>query len=108
MPKFIALKSFTYNGKALVPGQVFDREGARWDERLLEKRYVYRFEGQEKSLVKCADCGREFESQSVCDSHMYMHIPEPKVAPIQKLEDLHPDGLTLKYGEPIPADVALS
>ena len=81
------------------------------DEKLKEQGTVTVFDGTEKSIIHCDTCSRDFNGAHSYDNHIPRHAgldqAKVRVVPIKRLEELHPGGLTLEYGQPIPADVAM-
>lgn len=103
--RFQALRDFGYGGARRLPGEVFDRQFLRNDERLMAEgrdtmRYLHVLTEQElrdNQLTHCDDCGRDFITEHFYDAHRpVVHVPPPpEPPPLTKIEQEYPGGLVL-------------
>jgi len=82
--------------RQIIPGEVFARRYLRNDERLIELKFMQRYDGEIAS--HCDDCSRDFAADHYYDSHLPIHQRENPTATSgrpTKMEDDMPDGMLL-------------
>lgn len=80
-------KGFTSQGEVFTPGEVADFTKTVNYQRLINQRFISRFDGEE---VPCTGCSKKFDSSILLAAHK--QLAHPKDRDSKKVQSLVPDG----------------